>query len=118
MPATTTTTVILTLPTAPTAIPIGHGATEVCDDGIDQDCSGADLRCPMPGDRDRDRVADIVDNCPDQFNPGQADTDGDGVGDVCDQTVTPPGCCGVGSPMPMAATIAAILGLKRRRRWS
>ncbi|MFH1725188.1 MAG: LamG-like jellyroll fold domain-containing protein, partial [Elusimicrobiota bacterium] len=30
-----------------------------------------------------DGVADACDNCPDVYNPDQADTDGDGVGDAC-----------------------------------
>ena len=29
-------------------------------------------------------VADLVDNCPDWPNPGQADCDGDGFGDRCE----------------------------------
>ncbi len=33
---------------------------------------------------DGDEVPDAVDNCPAAHDPGQADTDGDGVGDVCD----------------------------------
>ena len=37
---------------------------------------------------DFDGVAAGADNCPSDFNPGQLDTDGDGVGDVCDPTPT------------------------------
>lgn len=36
------------------------------------------------GDRDRDGVADHKDNCPDKYNPSQYDSDGDGIGDICD----------------------------------
>ena len=39
-------------------------------------------------DRDADGVPDALDNCPDVYNPDQADSDGDGIGDACDQ----PGC--------------------------
>ena len=35
-------------------------------------------------DRDLDDVLNLADNCPDNYNPGQADSDVDGVGDVCD----------------------------------
>jgi len=35
-------------------------------------------------DTDSDRISDKEDNCPDVYNPDQTDTDGDGVGDVCD----------------------------------
>ena len=35
-------------------------------------------------DSDSDGILNPVDNCPDNWNPGQADSDGDGLGDVCD----------------------------------
>jgi hypothetical protein len=40
---------------------------------------------PAP-DADGDTVPDTTDNCPAVANPGQADTDGDGAGNVCDLT--------------------------------
>ena len=35
-------------------------------------------------DIDGDGVLDVGDNCVFTFNPGQADTNGDGIGDLCD----------------------------------
>ena len=38
----------------------------------------------MDGDDDSDNVANNCDNCNSEYNPSQEDTDGDGIGDVCD----------------------------------
>jgi hypothetical protein len=45
-------------------------------------CVGEPSNCGP--DRDSDGVADEIDNCPDNPNPGQEDRDGDGIGDICD----------------------------------
>jgi subtilisin-like proprotein convertase family protein len=43
--------------------------------------------CGGPGqDADGDGVSDTADNCPTIPNPDQADTDGDGLGDACDDS--------------------------------
>ena len=39
---------------------------------------------PPPPDKDKDGVPDFRDNCPNDPNPDQKDSDGNGKGDVCD----------------------------------
>jgi prenyltransferase beta subunit len=36
------------------------------------------------GDRDGDVIIDALDNCPDDYNPSQADCEDDDIGDICD----------------------------------
>ncbi len=38
----------------------------------------------LPADVDGDGILNHLDNCPDIYNPDQADLDGDDIGDVCD----------------------------------
>ncbi len=73
------------------------GATEICGDGIDQDCDGADTIC----DADSDGVADSVDICADTHPinhrdkvnsqgcaQSQLDTDGDGLSNYIELYLT------------------------------
>ncbi len=63
---------------------VNPGATEVCGDGIDNDCDGVDDACP-PVDADGDGWDDTVD-CDDGdpgINPGAEDICGDGIDQDC-----------------------------------
>ena len=43
--------------------------------------------CEFNNDYDCDGIPNHLDNCPFDYNPNQRDTDGDGVGDVCDDDI-------------------------------
>jgi len=43
--------------------------------------------CGDDGDNDGDTLCNDADNCPDAFNPDQADEDEDGTGDACETTL-------------------------------
>jgi len=53
----------------------GHGLIQVRD---------ALNSCGLNPDSDGDTVPDTADNCPSDYNPDQTDSDGDGIGDACD----------------------------------
>ncbi len=66
-----------------TCVP-GSPSDEQCGDGIDQDCDGSDLACPLI-DNDGDRYAEDVD-CNDNdaaINPGAEDICNDGIDQDC-----------------------------------
>ncbi len=66
---------------------VNPGAADAAQDGLDANCDGVDGvdEGLYDGDYDDDAVADVDDNCPDVYNPDQFDSDGDGVGDLCDK---------------------------------
>lgn len=50
----------------------------------------ADLFSGISPDTDGDRIDDDADNCPAIANPDQADFDGDGIGDACEELLVSP----------------------------
>ncbi len=68
---------------------VASSAQTVSDAGFVNDIRLTVLDFPSPctgcgGDTDGDLVCDTLDNCDQVVNPGQADSDGNGVGDACD----------------------------------
>lgn len=53
-------------------------------------------RLPESIDRDEDGIPNDRDNCPLYFNPHQIDSDGDGMGNECDDTACPATSCVTG----------------------
>ncbi|HKY63106.1 MAG TPA: thrombospondin type 3 repeat-containing protein [bacterium] len=65
-----------------------NGASDDTDDLVDcedPDCATRQI-CLPPPDSDGDGVPNATDNCPQDFNPDQADNDGEGAGNVCDRS--------------------------------
>lgn len=70
---------------------VNPGVAEVCN-GIDDDCDGTadEDGSGLAADTDADGVTDLCDNCVEAFNPAQQDTDGDGRGNGCDNCLLDP----------------------------
>jgi cytosine/adenosine deaminase-related metal-dependent hydrolase len=72
--------------------PVDGGAQgDVDHDGVGDACdpcpfdaNTTECTASLLADRDRDGVPNEMDNCPETFNPDQADADHDGRGDACD----------------------------------
>ena len=70
----------------------------------------------VPGapDGDDDAVADESDNCRSEYNPEQADTDGDSIGDACD-AAEPPLACDVDGDGNVDRDDVALISAARNR---
>lgn len=66
-------------------------------------------------DTDLDGFLDAFDNCPEVKNANQADSDGDGIGDACDNG-SPPATGGGGSPAQPAIGASKTPGLKLKSK--
>ena len=69
---------------------INPGAQEICGDGIDQDCNGNDLVCPVDPDNDGDGYTVNQGDCNDQLasvHPYAHDICGDGIDQNCNGAV-------------------------------
>ncbi len=70
------------------SLAVNGGESSTCEE-LDQRHAPRASTCDIgafevQGDKDRDGIEDVADNCTDKANRDQADSDGDGIGDLCD----------------------------------
>ena len=59
------------------------GWSLICEQEIDLSDNGGGGACGQDGDLDGDDICNEIDNCRNTYNPDQADSDGNGIGDAC-----------------------------------
>jgi parallel beta-helix repeat protein len=93
---------------------------QICDDGDASTVDGCDSQiawCTFRADADQDGIADAEDNCPTTYNPDQADSNTDGVGDACaigpinGNTILEPGRYVIAAPDSGAALVVSSSGV-------
>lgn len=98
----------------------GIGDGQDIADGTSEDCDDNGVPDECEPDTDGDGVGDVCDNCPTIFNPNQADSNADGVGDACAPPPPTDDACGTCAPgvFPVVGMVlpACLIG-RRLRRW-
>jgi len=98
---------------------INPGATEVCEDGVDNDCDGVDDTCVNCTDDDGDGYCAEDDDCDDSnpfINPGALEVCGNSVDENCDSVAEECPTCGeVGTPCDVNADCCSLRCHPRRK---
>lgn len=95
-------------------ININPGATDTMDNGIDEDCSGADAQL----DTDGDGVADTADNCPNTAAGVEVGDDGCPLAEEPDGHRSLFPFCGAGVAQSMLWAVGGLMLMQARRRRS